>query len=98
MNYGNRIYDDAMFQLATSRVRFGGLHSATAVMGQPQIGFIDLSLPKEMPRHNAAAFAFAKFVGKTTRVHPVEDGGWQTAENEVLRAGGIRRGMVPRGR
>ena len=57
--------------------------SVAAVTGQPLIGFIDPSLPKEMPRRNSAAFAFAKSVGKTTRMSPGDGGGWQTAGNEV---------------
>jgi hypothetical protein len=51
--------------------------SVTAVMGQPLIGFIDPSLPKEMPRRNSAAFAFAKSLGKTTRMSPGDGGGWR---------------------
>ena len=56
--------------------------SVTAATGQPLIGVIDPSLPKEMSRRNAAAFAFAKSVGKTTRIRPGDGGGWQTAGNE----------------
>jgi hypothetical protein len=57
--------------------------SGAAAMDQPRIGFIDPSLPKEMSRRNAAAFAFAKSVGETTRLRPADGGGWQTAGDEV---------------
>ncbi len=47
------------------------------------IGFVDPATPKETPRRNSAALAFARTQGSVTRLAPARAGGWQDEKARV---------------
>ncbi|MEI6503263.1 MAG: hypothetical protein WCP21_19805, partial [Armatimonadota bacterium] len=47
------------------------------------VGFVDPSAPGEMPRRNAAAFAWVQTRGTATRLQPLPGGGWQVVGGRV---------------
>ena len=48
-----------------------------------RIGFVDPALPGATPRRNAAALEFARTQGETTRLRPLDGGGFQSPENRT---------------
>jgi hypothetical protein len=56
---------------------------AANAQAQVRIGFVDPALPKDLARHNAAAWAFVETAGKPCRLQPTDAGAWQDAQGRL---------------